>query len=240
MIEIVNVSKRYGKLEANKNISMTVNEGELTVLLGPNGAGKSTLIKCICGLLRFDGHILINGHENRSTEAKRMLGYIPEMPAMYNMLTVEEHLDFIARSYRLNDWHSWADELYERFELGDKRKKLGQELSKGMQQKVSICCALLPKPSCIIFDEPFVGLDPHAIRQLKEVMLNLKNSGASLIISTHLIDSMEDRWDTCHIMRLGEIIETRSRAQVAAGESLEDLYFLLTEHPTGNNTEEQR
>lgn len=236
MIQCTGVTKKYGKNLANDNISMQVNPGELTVLLGPNGAGKSTLIKCICGLLRFNGSITIAGHDNRSLEAKSMLGYIPEMPAMYNMLTVEEHLSFIARAYKLKDYKPWAEQLLERFELADKRKKLGQELSKGMQQKVSICCALLPTPSAIIFDEPFVGLDPHAIRQLKELMRDMKKSGAALIISTHLIESMEESWDTTHIMRLGRIIETRGKAAVEAGESLEDLYFRVTESAAANGT----
>ncbi len=229
MIEVQAVTKRYGKLKANDDIHMQVPPGELSVLLGPNGAGKSTLIKCICGLLRFEGNILIDGSDNRSLEAKRRLGYIPEMPAVYNMLTVEEHLEFIAKAYRLTNWQDWAGELLSCFELDDKRDKLGQELSKGMQQKVSICCALLPKPDAIIFDEPFVGLDPHAIRQLKELMRQMKADGAALIISTHLIDSMEESWDTTHIMQGGRIIKTVRRSEAEAGESLEDLYFRITE-----------
>lgn len=237
MIQIENVTKRYGKVRAVNGVNMQVRPGELTVLLGPNGAGKSTLIKSICGLLRFEGAISIDGYPNRSADAKKLLGYIPEMPAMYSMLTVEEHLQFIARAYRLNgpEWQMWGEELLKRFELDDKRKKLGQELSKGMQQKVSICCALLPRPKAVIFDEPFVGLDPHAIRELKALMREMKTGGAALMISTHLIDSMEDNWDTTHIMRLGEIMETRSRAEVEAGESLEDLYFRLTEGQNGGD-----
>lgn len=230
MIEVQNVTKNYGKLLANNNVSLKVEKGEIGVLLGPNGAGKSTLIKCICGLLRFKGIITIDGFGNRSPEAKRVLGYVPELPAMYNMLTVEEHMQFISKAYRLKDWEPWCEELFERFELTDKRKKLGQELSKGMQQKVSICCALLPRPTTVIFDEPFVGLDPHAIRELKDIMYEMRNNGASMIISTHLIESMEDKWDVTNIMRLGEIIESRRRGDVEQGESLEQLYFRITEN----------
>ena len=108
------------------------------------------------------------------------------------MLTIEEHLEFIARAYGLTDWKAKADALIERFELDDKRKKLGKELSKGMQQKVSICCALLFEPKVIIFDEPMVGLDPHAIKELKLIFSELRNQGVSLLISTHMIDSVED------------------------------------------------
>ena len=196
MIQVTNLTKRYGKLIANQDISLTVNPGELTVLLGPNGAGKSTLIKCICGLLRFDVEITIAGYDNRSSEAKRLLGYVPEMPALYPMLTVREHMEFIARAYELAEWEPLADELLQRFELHDKQNKLGKELSKGMQQKVSICCAVLTKPRAVIFDEPLVGLDPHAIRELKSLIAEMKQNGCAMIVSTHMIDSVEENWDT--------------------------------------------
>jgi len=97
------MTKKYGKLTANDNINLSVGRGELAVLLGPNGAGKSTLIKSICGLLRFQGTITIGGHENHTIEAKRLLGYVPEFPVLYPMLTVAEHLEFIAKAYRLKN-----------------------------------------------------------------------------------------------------------------------------------------
>ena len=177
MLSVRNVTKRYGKLVANDNISLDVNSGEITVLLGPNGAGKSTIIKCIAGLLRFDGEILINGNENKSLPAKRDLGYIPEIPALYDLLTVWEHMEFIAKAYSLEDWKEDAESLLERFELSDKKKKFGSELSKGMQQKLSICCGLLSKPKVILFDEPMVGLDPHAIKELKNMIVELRQTG---------------------------------------------------------------
>ena len=229
MIEVKNLVKRYGKFVANKDISLTVNSGELTVLLGPNGAGKSTLIKCICGLLRFEGVITIGGHDNRSTEAKRLLGYIPEMPALYPMLTVREHLEFIARAYELKEWKPWADQLLARFELDDKQNKLGKELSKGMQQKVSICCAALSKPQAVIFDEPLVGLDPHAIRELKSLIAEMKRDGCAMIVSTHMIESVEENWDTTCIMKDGSIARACRREELEKGRDLEDLYFSITE-----------
>ena len=112
------------------------------------------------------------------------------MPAVYDLLTVREHLEFMLRSYKIED-DSTADRLLERFELLDKKDKLGKELSKGMQQKLSICCALVHKPSVVIFDEPMVGLDPHAIKQLKELFVELRESGAAVLISTHMLDSVE-------------------------------------------------
>lgn len=230
-ILIVNdVTKKYGKFVANDNINFQVGDGEIAVLLGPNGAGKSTIIKCICGLLRFQGDISIEGFENKSIEAKKRIGYIPEVPVLYDMLTVEEHLEFIARGYKLTDWKEYAEELLNRFELDDKRKKFGKELSKGMQQKVSICCALLPKPKVIIFDEPLVGLDPHGIKALKELIIELKNQGASMIISTHMIDSVKEFWDVAHIMMNGKIAATKIKEDTdKSNEGLEELFFHITE-----------
>jgi ABC-type multidrug transport system ATPase subunit len=173
MIDVRNMTKKYGKLAANDNINLSVGRGELAVLLGPNGAGKSTLIKSVCGLLRFQGAITIDGHENHTVEAKRLLGYVPEFPVLYPMLTVAEHLEFIAKAYRLKAWEEKGEALLRRFELDDKKMKLGKELSKGMQQKVSVCCALLPQPKAVIMDEPLVGLDPHGIRELKAVIAKL-------------------------------------------------------------------
>ncbi|HWS42252.1 MAG TPA: ABC transporter ATP-binding protein [Pseudoflavonifractor sp.] len=232
MIQVTDLTKRYGKLVANNDISLTVNPGELTVLLGPNGAGKSTLIKCICGLLRFEGKITIDGHDNRSSEAKRILGYIPEMPALYPMLTVREHLEFIARAYELTEWEPRADELLRRFELDDKQTKLGKELSKGMQQKVSICCAVLTRPRAVIFDEPLVGLDPHAIRELKSLIAEMKRDGCAMIVSTHMIESVEDDWDTTCIMTGGSIARACRRDEIQGG-GLEELYFSITEKNGG-------
>lgn len=226
MLTVKNVTKKYGETVANRDISFQVDEGEIALLLGPNGAGKSTLIKCICGLLRFDGEITLDGFGNKSLEAKRLLGYIPEMPAVYDLLTVGEHLEFMLRSYRMKD-DGTADRLLERFELLDKKNKLGKELSKGMQQKLSICCALVHKPKIIIFDEPMVGLDPHAIKELKEIFSELKQQGASIIISTHMLDSVESYWDSAYIMVGGEVRAEKKSSDESV--SLEELFFSVTE-----------
>lgn len=228
MININNVTKKYGKLIADDNINLFIDNGQTAILLGPNGAGKSTLIKCIAGLLRYQGSIEIAGASNKSLEAKRNLGYIPEMPAIYDLLTVGEHMEFIARAYRLTDWEAYRDELFSRFELDDKTDKLGKELSKGMQQKLSICCALLPRPKVLIFDEPLVGLDPHAIKELKLMLGELKARGASILISTHMLDSVEDYWDVAYIMMHGKIAAEK-HAMEQGGKSLETLFFEITE-----------
>lgn len=227
MLDIQNVSKRYGKTLANDGVSFSLAGGELAVLLGPNGAGKSTLIKCVAGLLRFEGNIQICGHGNKTLEAKRELGYIPEMPAVYDLLTVSEHLEFMRRAWRMED-DGYGEVLLKRFEMWDKRDKLGKELSKGMQQKLSICCQLVHRPKVIIFDEPLVGLDPHAIKELKEMFGELRKDGAALLISTHMIDSVEDYWDAAYIMMHGRLAATKRQGD--GGErSLEELFFSITE-----------
>lgn len=226
MLTIKNVTKKYDKLTANDDINLAVEDGEIAVLLGPNGAGKSTLIKCICGLLRFDGEITLDGLNNKSLDAKKLLGYIPEMPAVYDLLTVKEHLQFVCRAYKIKD-DGTGEKLLEKFELFDKKDKLGKELSKGMQQKLSICCALVHKPRIIIFDEPMVGLDPHAIKQLKELFFELKENGASIIISTHMLDSIENYWDSAYIMSKGKLVAQKRNGD--SSQSLEELFFSVTE-----------
>jgi ABC-type multidrug transport system ATPase subunit len=227
MIVAQNVTKRYGKVLANDDVNLTVNPGELVILLGPNGAGKSTIIKSICGLLRYKGTITVGGVDNRELEAKRLLGYVPEIPALYSMLTVWEHMEFIAKAYRLDDWQPFAEELLLRFDMTDKKDKLGKELSKGMQQKVNICCALLPKPKAVILDEPLVGLDPHGIREIKTMISDLRKSGCALLVSTHIIDSMEEEWDVTYIMNGGRVVDVCRRDGMPDSQSLEDVYFSI-------------
>lgn len=231
MLRIEGVTKKYGKVIANDNISFQVDDGQIAILLGPNGAGKSTIIKCIVGLLRFQGIIAVNGVPNTSEQAKRDIAYIPEVPAVYDLLTVSEHLEFIRRAYRMEE-DGYTDRLLERFEMDDKKEKLGKELSKGMQQKLSICCALAHKPKIAVFDEPLVGLDPHAIKELKTVFRELKNEGTSLLISTHMIDSVEDYWDVANIMMNGKFVATKQNS-MDDGQSLEDLFFSITEKGKG-------
>ena len=235
MLKVESVSKRYGKLLANDDISFSVEAGQIAVLLGPNGAGKSTIIKCIAGLLRFHGEVTIDGKPNKSLDAKRALGYIPEIPAVYDLLTVYEHLEFIAMAYSLEaDWKDYAESLLKRFDLDDKRNKLGKELSKGMQQKVSILCGILPRPRLIIFDEPLMGLDPHAIKELKSLFVELKDQGTALLISTHMMDSVETYWDIAHIMVQGKFAATIEAKEEGAGKRLEDLFFAVTEKERGD------
>ena len=214
MLEVVHVTKRYRRVLANDDINLTIEDGRIGVLLGPNGAGKSTIIKCIMGFLKYQGQIQVNGLENKSIEAKKIMGYIPEIPSLYPNLTVDEHMEFIARAYKLKDYKAYKDAL----------------LSKGMQQKLSICCGLLPKPRLVLFDEPMIGLDPHAIKELKKVFEELRDSGCMVLVSTHMIDSMEELWDTTYIMKQGRVAAVVERENLKDNnKSLEDIFFEITE-----------
>lgn len=230
MLKVQHLTKKYGKVLACNDVSFEIPDSSITVLLGPNGAGKSTVIKSIIGFLKYDGIISVDDLYNKSVDAKKLLGYIPEIPALYPNLTVGEHLEFIARAYRLKDYKDYKNELLERFELSDKVKKFGDELSKGMQQKLSICCGLLPKPRILLFDEPMIGLDPHAIKELKNIFSDLKNQGCSLLISTHMIDSVDMLWDQTIIMQGGCVKANVKKADInESSKSLEELFFEITE-----------
>jgi ABC-type multidrug transport system ATPase subunit len=230
MLEVKNVTKRYGKNLACNDVSFTLEPGSLTVLLGPNGAGKSTIIKSIIGFLKYQGTITVNGVNNKTTEARKQLGYIPELPSLYPNLTVVEHMEFIARAYKLTNYKERIDMLLKRFELDDKRKKFGDELSKGMQQKLNLCIGLLPDPDILLLDEPMLGLDPHAIKELKNYIEEMRRAGKTLFISTHIIDSVDMLWDRTIIMQGGKIKANVTRDEIeGSGKSLEDLFFEVTE-----------
>ncbi|EIM75743.1 ABC transporter [Nitritalea halalkaliphila LW7] len=235
MLEVKGLVKRFQKQLAVDQLDARLEGGEVVGLLGPNGAGKSTTIKCIVGLLRKDaGEIYIGGHDHLSLEAKRLFAYIPETPNVYDLLTIDDHLKFIAQAYSLTHWQPYAEELLEAYDLLDKRDKLGRDLSKGMRQKVSICCALLHDPQVLFFDEPMIGLDPKAIRQTKLIFKQLKEKGKTILVSTHLIDSVEHIADRVMIMKAGKVVHNDTVASLReqysgdALSSLEDLFLELT------------
>lgn len=230
MLHVSHITKKYGKVVACNDVSFDLTPGSVTVLLGPNGAGKSTLMKSVIGFLRYDGDITVNGIPNKTTDARRLLGYIPELPSLYPNLTVSEHLEFIARAYRLTNYKEYADELLERFELFDKKRKFGDELSKGMQQKLNICLGLLPRPKMLLLDEPMIGLDPHAIKELKQMFAQMREDGCTLLISTHIIDSVDMLWDRTIIMQDGTLRANVTREELEAqNKTLEELFFEVTE-----------
>ncbi|MCD7745263.1 MAG: ABC transporter ATP-binding protein [Lachnospiraceae bacterium] len=236
MLNVSHVTKKYGKVLACDDLSFHLDPGTVTVLLGPNGAGKSTIIKAMIGFLKYEGEITVKNFSNKTPEARRLLGYIPEMPSLYPNLTVSEHMEFIARAYKLGgnvgraSYQARIDELFERFELTDKRKKFGDELSKGMQQKLNLCLGLLPDPQMLLLDEPMIGLDPHAIKELKLLIEEMRQEGKTVLVSTHMIDSVDMLWDRTIIMKEGKIRANLTRDELAAdGRSLEQLFFDMTE-----------
>ena len=249
MLSVEHVTKKYGKNIAVNDISFSLEPGSVTVLLGPNGAGKSTIMKSIIGFLKYDGDITVEGIPNKTSEARRLLGYIPEMPSLYPNLTVSEHMEFLARAYKLDNYKGRIDMLLDRFELSDKRKKFGDELSKGMKQKLNICLGLLPEPRYLLLDEPMIGLDPHAIKELKAAFEEMRAEGRTLLVSTHIIDSVDMLWDRTIIMQGGRIMSNVTRQELdGTGKSLEQLFFEVTEglgrddmsHSEGEASEEDK
>ena len=222
------------------DVTFTLDSGSLTVLLGPNGAGKSTIMKSIIGFLKYSGSITVNGIPNKTSEARKVLGYIPEMPSLYSTLTVSEHMEFIARAYKLTNYKDRIDMLLTRFELADKKKKFGDELSKGMQQKLNLCLGLLPDPDIILLDEPLLGLDPHAIKELKIMIEEMRKEGKTMLISTHIIDSVDMMWDRTVIMQGGRVKANVTRPEIdGMGKTLEDLFFEVTEGIDRESVSEQ-
>ena len=237
MLEVVNVTKKYGKTLAADNVSFVVPQGKVGILLGPNGAGKSTIIKSIAGLLKYQGSVLIDGNDSRTVAAQKVFAYVPEMPFMYEALTVREHVDFILKAYGAEASEEEIRELFDRFELTDKQDKLGNELSKGMMQKVSICCALVTKPKVLLLDEPMVGLDPAAIKELKKVVAELREKGCTILISTHMLEMVRELWDVTFVMDKGHILGCYDREK-QENEDLEALFFSVTEKEAAALAEE--
>ncbi len=227
MLQIYDLSKSYRKTLAVDHVSFAVPDGQVGILLGPNGAGKSTIIKSIAGLLRYDGAITIQGIPSREIAAKKIFGYVPEIPALFDALTVREHIEYIRRAYDSDITEEEILAILRRFELEDKQDKLGNELSKGMMQKVSICCALAVKPRVILLDEPMVGLDPQAIKELKDVVLELRDQGVTVLISTHMLEMVNELWDMVFIMDKGRIRAVYNREE-AGDQDLDAIFFGAT------------
>ncbi len=235
MLKVEHLTKQYRNVVAVDDISFTLNKGDIVGLLGPNGAGKSTTIKTIVGLLRKTaGVITIDNYPNTSLEAKKRFTYVPEAPELYDMLTVWEHLQFIGYAYDVANFEEKAERLIERYDLWDKRDILSKELSKGMKQKVSICCALLPEPDLYLFDEPMIGLDPKSIRETKLIFKELSEQQKTVLVSTHLLDSIENLCQRVLVMKNGKIIvdmameEMKRELGNSENVSLEDLFLEVT------------
>ncbi|WP_313539145.1 ABC transporter ATP-binding protein [Enterococcus sp.] len=237
-LQVENVTGGYHQLPVLKNIDFTIGNGELVGLIGLNGAGKSTTIKEIIGLLQpHSGKIIIDGltlKENPEAYRKK-IGYIPETPSLYEELTLREHIEITAMAYGLpqDEAMSRAERLLKTFRLENKLDWFPANFSKGMKQKVMVLCAFLIEPSVYIIDEPFLGLDPLAINALLELMNEMKQSGAAILMSTHILATAEKYCDKFILLHNGEIRAQGTLAQLQAefktpDASLDDLYLALT------------
>jgi ABC-2 type transport system ATP-binding protein len=241
LIRVVDYHKNYRATIAVAGLSFEVPAGAILGLVGPNGAGKTTTLRALAGIIRpTSGQLTIAGHDivNDALAAKRSLAYVPDDPKLFDPLTVWEHLEFIASAYRVGEYASRAEALLEQFELVEKRRTMAQELSRGMRQKVAICCAYLHEPKAILFDEPLTGLDPHAIRTLKSSIAERAARGAAIVISSHLLALVEDLCTHLLILHKGQRLfygsldEARAHyADLQGNASLEEVFFRATEQP---------
>ena len=235
MLNIEHLTKTYGGKAAVQDLSLHIRPGEICAFIGHNGAGKTTTLKCCCGIQQFDsGRITVDGIsvQDDPLECKRRLAYLPDNPDLYEYMTGIQYLNFIADIFAVGA-RERAERIRSYGDQFDLTRDLAQPISAyshGMKQKLAIISALLHEPKLILMDEPFVGLDPHAIKELKQMMLEMKRQGCAVVISTHMLDSVEELWDKTLIMMKGQIVASRTRREIEEyGENLEELFFSITE-----------
>ena len=233
MIEIKNVSKSYnGKKKALDNVSFKVNDGEIFAFIGHNGAGKTTLIKSMIGILDFDeGDILIDNKsiKTNTIECKKIMSYVPDNPDMYENMKAIDFINFVCDMYetpyeiRKNN----IDKYAKMFELTDKLNNDISSFSHGMKQKVALIAALAHDPKILIMDEPFVGLVPKAVYDVKEIMKEMTKSGKTIFFSTHILDVAEKLCDRVAIIKNGKIVKIGKMKDIKGDESLEEVFLEL-------------
>jgi ABC-type multidrug transport system ATPase subunit len=230
---VQDLTKRYGAKLAVDRLSFGVSRGEILGLAGPNGAGKTTTLLSLAGLLRPDAGQIRWGGRPLGPERTRAMALIPETPEVYDMLTVWEHLVFVARSCRLQDgWRTTAEELLARLDIADQRDALGEALSKGMRQKLLVAAAVLADTPVLLLDEPMVGLDPRGQRELTTILREQRSQGRAVIVSTHLLGYIEDLCDRVLILKEGRALALGTVAELLAGadgKSLEDRFLEIVE-----------
>jgi ABC-type multidrug transport system ATPase subunit len=234
LLRVDGLTKRFGSKVVLDGLTFALNHGEVLGLLGPNGAGKTTTFLCLNGLLRPDSGTIAFAGKALAGDRGRLISLIPETPEVYPMLTVWEHLAFVARSARLaTGWETRAEGLLTQFGLQDHRHKLGQALSKGMRQKTLIAATVLASAPVLLFDEPMIGLDPRGQRELKELIRSISAAGTTIVMSTHLIESAEALCDRLIFMKSGVAVASGKaaelRSQASAGDrTLEDVFLEMT------------
>jgi ABC-2 type transport system ATP-binding protein len=239
VIQVTDFHKAYRGTVAVDGLSFDVQPGQVLGLLGPNGAGKTTTMRAIAGVIPpTRGKLLVCGHDVSvdPVSAKRLLAYVPDDPKLFDTLTVWEHLQFMASAYRVSDFEAIGAALLDQFELSPKRDALAQDLSRGMRQKVAICCAYLHHPRAILFDEPLTGLDPHGIRTMKESVRQHAAAGAAIVVSSHLLALVEDLCTHLLILHhgrslfFGPVEDAKAAfANVSGDASLEEMFFRATD-----------
>lgn len=234
MIEIKNVRKKYGEKYALDKVSFDVKEGEIFAFIGHNGAGKTTLIKAMCGILDFDeGKILINKKsiQDDPIACKKIMAYVPDDPALYEDMKAIDYINFVCDMYdvptevRQHNILKYA----KMFGMENELSNVIKSFSHGMKQKVALIAALSHEPKVLVMDEPFVGLDPKAIFDMKEVMKRIAKQGGTIFFSTHILDVAEKLCDRVAIVKQGKIVKVGGMKEIRGDKSLEKVFLELEE-----------
>ena len=233
MIEIKNLTKSYnGTKKAVDNASFTVEDGKIFAFIGHNGAGKTTTIKAIMGILDFDsGDILINGKSIKEDPigCKMEMAYVPDNPDLYENMKAIDFINFICDMYEvpLEERKKNIDKYSKMFEMENNLYDDISSFSHGMKQKIALIAAISHNPKILIMDEPFVGLDPKAVFDMKEVMKQMVKEGKTIFFSTHILDVAEKLCDRVAIIKNGKIVKTGSMKEIKGDESLEQVFLEL-------------
>lgn len=237
LIEVQGLSKLYGEFPAVSGLSFTVGPGEVIGLVGPNGAGKTTTLRSIAGIVPpSEGTIRVAGYDlvRDPLPARQRLAFVPDEPHLFEYLTVQEHLRFVARIYQVAEPDTTIPPLLEELELTPHRDKLPGELSRGMKQKLAIACGLLHEPIVLLFDEPLTGLDPVGIRRMKNTILARAHAGAAVVLSSHLLHLVEELCSSILVLQRGKLVAHGSINDIVAerpqlsGRGLEEVFLALT------------
>ena len=235
MIEIKNLTKSYNNIKVVDDINLKVNDGEIFAFIGHNGAGKTTTIKSIVGINNFDsGEIFINGKSivKDVVNAKKEIAYVPDNPDLYENMKAIDFINFICDMYetpsdvRMKNIIKYA----KMFEIEDKLNNEISTYSHGMKQKIALIAALSHDPKVLIMDEPFVGLDPKAVFDMKSIMKEMCKEGKCIFFSTHILDVAEKLCDRVAIIKKGKIVKVGKMKEIMGDESLEEVFLELGEN----------
>ena len=232
MIEIKNVTKKYGNKKAVDNVSFDVKDGDIFAFIGHNGAGKTTLIKSIVGIHDFDeGDILIDGMsiKDNPVECKKLMAYVPDNPETYEHMKAIDYINFICDMYEIDtETRSNKIKKYAKmFEMEDKLNDTIDSYSHGMKQKIVLISALAHDPKYLIMDEPFVGLDPKAVFDIKEILNEMVKEGKVVFYSTHILDVAEKLCSRVAIIKNGKVIKSGNMKDIKGDKSLEKVFMEL-------------